>query len=249
MSIPNYLISGSRLIPLLALLILPINVLAEAGRVVFAYGAVYAEDEQGNVRQLAKRSKVEAGETIRTLSKSLVQIRMVDKGFIALRSNSEIKIESYRLGANKEEDVGIFSLLKGGFRAVTGIIGKRLRSAYKMRTVNATIGVRGTDYTARLCNQDCNTAFGNLTTGNTIADGLYVGVNDGSISLTNNLGTLDLEELQFGYVKDATSAPVALLSAPEFLYFNSSPPNPEDDQAAAATTDPGDPGTVNRAAS
>lgn len=207
---------------------------AEAGRVVFSYGTVTAKSFDGEVRALSKRSLVNEGDTIQTENRSMVQIRMIDKGFIALRANSEIRIDSYRLGADKGEDIGIFDLIKGGLRAITGIIGKRLRSSYKMRTVNATIGIRGTDYTARICNKDCNAAFGNINTGATIADGLYVGVNMGGIDLTNQLGTLALDELQFGYVKDATSAPVALLSAPEFLYFNSRPPNPDDDQASGS---------------
>jgi len=215
----------------LVLLLSSTSAFAEAGRVVFRLWRSTAEDINGVTRKLSKRSQVDSGETIRTSSRSLVQMRMIDKAFIALRSNSEVKIESYSLGAAKEQDTGIFSLLRGGFRAVTGIIGKRLRSAYKMRTPTATIGIRGTDYTARLCNQDCNQAFGNLASGSTIADGLYVGVNEGGIDLTNDLGTLGLDELQFGYVKDATTAPVALSSAPEFLYFNSRAPNPDDEQA------------------
>ncbi len=213
------------------LLLLSQSVFAEAGRVVFSYGNVTAESPNGVVRKLSKRDYVESGDIIRTSSSSLVQMRMIDKAFIALRSNSEVKIEAYRLGVSKEEDTGIFSLLRGGFRAVTGIIGKRLKSAYKMRTVTATIGIRGTDYTARLCNQDCNQAFGNITSASSIADGLYVGVNEGGINLTNQLGTLDVDELQFGYVKDATTAPVALITAPEFLYFNSRVPNPDAEQA------------------
>ncbi len=210
------------------------QVYAEAGRVVFAYGEVTAESPDGVVRVLQKRSHVESGDTIRTSSRSLVQMRMIDKAFIALRPNSTFKIEKYNLGAKKEEDVGFFALLKGGFRSVTGIIGKRLKSSYRLSTVTATIGIRGTDYTARLCQQDCSRAFGNLEDNNRIDDGLYVGVNQGGINLTNDLGTLDLDELQFGYVKDATSAPVALASAPEFLYFNSRPPNPDDEQASSS---------------
>jgi hypothetical protein len=226
----NKRISGGLIVA--ALLSISSSVYAEAGRVVFVYGDVTAESSDGEVRRLTKRSQVEPGDIIRTSGKSLVQMRMIDKAFIALRANSEFKIEAYQLGATKEEDQGIFSLLRGGFRAVTGIIGKRLRSAYKMRTVNATIGIRGTDYSARLCNNDCSQAFGNLTEGARIDDGLYVGVNDGGIDLTNDLGAINLDELQFGYVKDATTAPVALASAPEFLYFNSRPPDPEEDQLA-----------------
>ncbi len=214
---------------------------AEVGHVVFSYGVVTATSTDGTVRRLFKRGLVEEGDTIKTSSNSMVQLRMIDKAIIALRSNSEVTIENFNLGATKEEDVGIFSLLKGGFRAVTGIIGKRFREAYKMRTPTATIGIRGTDYTARLCNDDCSGSFSDLASAGSIENGLYVGVNEGGIHLTNELGTLDLNELQFGYVKDATTAPVALLSAPEFLYFNSKAPNPDeqtDESGAEATQSP-----------
>ncbi len=229
--------NGRRTLLILSLFLFSQQALAEAGRVVFAYGKVTAESPNGVIRVLNKRSHVESGDIIRTANKSLVQMRMIDKAFIALRPNTAFKIEEYNLGAKKEEDVGFFALLKGGFRAVTGIIGKRLRSSYRLRTVTATIGIRGTDYTARLCQQDCNQAFGNIGDNNRIDDGLYVGVNEGGVNLTNDLGTLGLDELQFGYVKDATTAPVALANAPEFLYFNSRPPNPDDDQAASGEAD------------
>ena len=82
--------------------------LAEAGRVVFAFGEVSAESVDGKIRFLSKRDYVDSGEIIRTSSNSLVQLRMIDKAFIALRSNSEIKMDSYQLGATKEED-SVFS--------------------------------------------------------------------------------------------------------------------------------------------
>ena len=46
------------------------------------------------------------------------------------------------------EDRSFFSLLKGGFRTVTGLIGKLRREQYRIDTAVATIGIRGTDYGA-----------------------------------------------------------------------------------------------------
>ncbi|MDB5985474.1 MAG: hypothetical protein JWR16_527 [Nevskia sp.] len=48
-----------------------------------------------------------------------------------------------------------FSLLKGGFRAVSGAIGKVKHEDYEVATPVATIGIRGTDYLAVLCDANC----------------------------------------------------------------------------------------------
>ncbi len=222
----------------LAICLLPTQLFAEAGRAIFVAGTVHVTDEDGNRRFLRKNGAVNPGDLIVTSVNGLVQIRMIDKGFISIRRNSHFKIEAFKLGAKKEEDSGIFSLLKGGFRAITGAIGKRLRSVYQVRTVTATIGIRGTDYTARLCNQDCSRNFGTASSRSAnIKDGLYVGVIDGGVLLRNDLGTLDLDALQYGYVKDAGSAPVALLNAPEFLFFKSRQPNIDDEDNAEGDGD------------
>jgi len=240
-TINNVFLSNKNIVTLifgLWLLLSSAMVFAEAGRVIFAYGDVTAEGENGIVRHLSKRSYVEVGDTIKTSNNAIVQMHMIDKAMIALRANTQFKIEEFHLGKTKEEDSGIFSLLRGGFRAVTGIIGKRLKRSYIMRTITATIGIRGTDYTARLCDNDCNSNFRDPSAGGTIANGLYVGVNEGGINVTNTLGTLSLDELQFGYVKDATTAPVALVSAPDFLYFNSKAPNPDEQASKEETQTP-----------
>lgn len=220
------------------LCLLSTQVFAEAGRAIFVAGIVHVTDDDGNRRFLRKNGLVNPGDLIATSVNGLAQIRMIDKGFISIRRNSQFRIEAFKLGATKEEDSGIFSLLKGGFRAITGAIGKRLRSVYQVKTVTATIGIRGTDYTARLCNQDCSNNFGSASNrADSVKDGLYVGVIDGGVSLTNDLGTLGLDELQYGYVKDASSAPVALLSAPEFLFFKSRKPDAEDEGNSKTNSD------------
>lgn len=48
-----------------------------------------------------------------------------------------------------------FRLLKGGFRSVSGLIGKINHDDYRVVTPVATIGIRGTVYSARLCQGFC----------------------------------------------------------------------------------------------
>lgn len=48
-----------------------------------------------------------------------------------------------------------FRLLKGGFRAVSGLIGKANPAEYRVSTPVATIGIRGTDYLVVICDAAC----------------------------------------------------------------------------------------------
>ena len=53
------------------------------------------------------------------------------------------------------QESAFFRLLKGGFRAVSGLIGHTRREDYAVQTPVATIGIRGTDYEVRMCSGDC----------------------------------------------------------------------------------------------
>ena len=59
------------------------------GRIVQAKGAVRAVSAQGDSRQLLRRSKILAQDTIVTGPAGFVQIRMADSAIIALKENSE----------------------------------------------------------------------------------------------------------------------------------------------------------------
>lgn len=48
-----------------------------------------------------------------------------------------------------------FRLLKGGFRSVSGLVGKINREEYRVVTPVATIGIRGTKYGADVCEDAC----------------------------------------------------------------------------------------------
>jgi hypothetical protein len=49
----------------------------------------------------------------------------------------------------------VINMLRGGLRAITGLIAKSSPNAARIQTNTATIGIRGTDFDARICSADC----------------------------------------------------------------------------------------------
>lgn len=124
-----------------------------AGKVGYMSGTLVAQRADGTLKVLGPKSEVLAGDMLITAKNSYAQVVMNDGAKMTLRPNSNLKVEAYQFNEEKPEaDNAFFRLLKGGFRAVTGMIGKRGNSdAYKVRAASATIGIRGTDFSTRLC--------------------------------------------------------------------------------------------------
>ncbi|MGH8441382.1 MAG: FecR family protein, partial [Nevskiaceae bacterium] len=208
----------------LALMLAPVVAHAAAGQVLFALGRV--EIQRGGQTFTAQRqAPVEVGDTIRTGPTGMAQVRLKDGALLSLRYGSAMVIEEFRMpaaapapaaatpgpiapsGTTGAGGRSVLRLLRGAFRTVTGLIGKSAADSYNVVTPVATIGIRGTDYSAAYCNSDCGTT----------PDGLYVGVSNGEIELTNDGGRLVLGNDQYGYVKDSSSAPDQELAPPEVL--------------------------------
>lgn len=127
-----------------------------AGAVVKLVGRASAATPDGDIRALAEQGKVNAGDTVVTGANSFVRLQLADGGFILLRPNTRFVIEDYQYAENAPEaGRSLFSLLKGGFRAVTGAIGKRNQANVSFRTAVATIGIRGTDLEVLDCSLGC----------------------------------------------------------------------------------------------
>lgn len=129
-----------------------------AGKVGYMSGTLVAQRADGTIKVMGPKSEVFAGDMLVTAKDSYAQVQMNDGAQMTLRPHSNLKIEEYQF--NKQEpksDNAVFRLLKGGFRTLTGLIGKRGNAdAYKVRTATATIGIRGTDFSSRLCaTQNC----------------------------------------------------------------------------------------------
>src|SRR6267378_6131984 len=200
------------LIVLLALLSAPGLALAQAGRFLLAAGDVVVARGQAEIRA-ATGTLVQSGDTIRVGPASNAQIRMTDESIVGLRPGTVFGIDAYEY-SGQAEPRSIFSLLKGGFRTVTGAIGRlHNRERYAVRTPTATIGIRGTHYTVVHCDNDC----GGADRGS-IANGTYGGVTDGRIEVVNQTGEHEFAANTFFYVAAANTAPQNLIAPPTFLY-------------------------------
>jgi hypothetical protein len=185
---------------------------AEAGKVLLALGDVKVVRD-GKTQVLAKGAGVQAGDAITTGVASNAQLRMSDGAVIAIRAQSEFKINEYKFNGKEDgSEKANLSLVKGGIRAVTGTIGKTNQDNLKVNAVVATVGIRGTGFNISYCNGDCINKDKSAA-----KDGLYAGVFEGKISVTNQAGTEALGVNQFLYVADQDSRPIRLSTPPNFL--------------------------------
>lgn len=115
-----------------------------AGKIQFVTGEIKITNTSEVVRDAVKGDEVHAGESIVTGRRGVIQLRMIDNGLISIRPNSRLKIDEYRY-KNSKDDRTLFSLLKGSFRSITGLIGKHRRKSWQTRTATAVLGVRGSD--------------------------------------------------------------------------------------------------------
>jgi len=127
----------------------------QVGDVLFSRGVVTAGPKGGDVRFLGKGEALYEGDVITTGARSFAVIHMIDGGKITIRPETVFAVEEYTF--DKGRDSAVLRLFKGGLRAVTGLIAKRnQKRGYRLHTPTAVVGVRGTEFDARLCEEgDC----------------------------------------------------------------------------------------------
>ncbi len=126
----------------------------KAGDVVLSHGVVSGQVAGGAPRLLGPGSALVEGDVVTTGPRSVALLKLADGTKITLRPDSSFQIAKYDVTENHEE--GLMTLFKGGLRAVTGFMSKRNPNAMHLRTAVATIGIRGTEFDARLCGDDCS---------------------------------------------------------------------------------------------
>lgn len=144
------------------------------GKVVAVEGKAEA-----NKRNLSRGSGIFVSDLIKVAAKGKIQIRFTDGGILNLIELTEYKIDSYQFNKTGT-DTYTANLIKGGFRELTGDIGKKNPDQVKVKTPVATIGIRGTTFAA------------NMQGGQ-----VYFGCDSGSLSISNAAGERTLNSGEF----------------------------------------------------
>jgi hypothetical protein len=188
---------------------------AVAGRVQFVNGEVQITDPAGQTRMAQKGDAISEGDTLTSAQKSSAQIKMQDGGYIAVRPDTRLKFDQF-VFAGKEDgsEKSFFSLFKGGFRAVTGLIGRINKQNYKITTPAATIGIRGTDHETVVI----------APNGTAMPPGTYNMVNVGATSMTTNVGTVNVQPGAGMAYSPGMNQPPAIMPLNTSLFTASPPP-------------------------
>ena len=192
-----------------------------AGNVQFVVGDVKLITAAGVTRALQKGAEINEGDRVITAAGASAQIKMVDGGFIAIRPDTNMGFDTYRYSGKEDgTENAIVSLLRGGFRTITGIIGRKNKQNYLIRTETATIGIRGTDHEPMVI---LPPAAGQAA----IAPaGTYDKVNDGIAFIRTDAGSIDIHRNQVGFAPVSKAAPVILPRIPPF-YKPTPAPGPQ----------------------
>lgn len=200
---------------------------ADKGQVTHLSGVLSAKKPDGTIRVLAERSEVATGDVLTSEKSTYANIRFSDGSQMTMKPASSVKVEKFAYQKDKPaEDSFAVTLLQGGLRLVTGIVGSRSRAKFEVKTNTATIGIRGTTFNV----DDCPAGGEGCPAGS--EPGIYVGVSNGSVTLSNSEGRMVLQAGQFsriarGFAPRSVSNPgLQFTPPPSFLRTASSGPPP-----------------------
>nr|WP_315849157.1 FecR domain-containing protein [uncultured Rhodoferax sp.] len=210
---PLFLSASGRWLGLVCLMAcMPVWAQLSAARVMVVNGTAKAVNAQGQERNLEKGGEVFAGDKIVTAEGGLVQMRLNDGGYLSVRPSTEMVIDRFVYDEkNAANSNFLVSLVRGGFRSITGLIGRTNPAAYQIRTTTATLGIRGTDHEPMVVPEGLAGPSGSML------PGIYDKVNDGETFIQNKFGVLSLKRGDVGFAPAKPDiAPQILQKIPDF---------------------------------
>jgi FecR-like protein len=190
---------------------------SDAGKFLSVIGDVRVISREGAPRAAQREAEFREGESIITGAGALAQLRMFDGALMSVRGNSEIKLERFSYAGEQDRNASfLMSVLKGGLRTITGMIGRQNRERYRITTATVTIGVRGTDF--EIVHVPPQAAS------QQVPAGTYDRVFEGVTSMQNKAGVMLLvsrDQTAFAALQGTT--PPVLIAPPAALFGQSTP--------------------------
>jgi hypothetical protein len=160
----------------------------------------------GELIAVAQQASVFAEDILITNEASVAEVKLIDDTRFKLGPNSALKINKFLYLTSETNTVQprgwmVAHILRGTVRTITGLLGKLNTNDYTVSSVlTAFIGIRGTDFTVRVCviEADCGDLFG-----------VSAAVQDGGISFKNRVAEIELDKNEFAQIQSVTQGPVA----------------------------------------
>jgi len=177
------------------------------GTVDAVSGEAEVLNASGEKLRISTGLKIYEGQTLQTASNGEVHIVTVDSGLLALRPNTNVRIDSYK-AKGEPTDATVMTIIKGAMRSISGWVSRRNPASYRINTPTATIGIRGTDHETTVI----ETATGDAMPGtyNTVTEGVAV--------IKTQSGELEVHPGQHCFaLRDGNATPALLAHHPEFF--------------------------------
>jgi hypothetical protein len=168
------------------------------GSIYVVSGTVFVAQGKNPAHRVTDHEAIVSNTLVNTGENSSALLKFEDGQVVTMQSNSTFRVREYRYDAKKIENSNIvFSMLKGGMRFVTGLIGKARKQAFRLATPNATIGIRGTDFMVTMADKS-----------------MYGQVLTGKIAMTNAAGVKVVGAGQSAFVASPTALAAIVSAAP-----------------------------------
>ena len=149
------------------------------GVVAAISGVVTAISESDEQRTLNQGDSLYKGDELVTADGAKVQLLLNDQTSVKLGSNAALTLDDFVLNPDESGKINA-SVKKGLFRFVSGKISKKTPENVRVNLPNASIGVRGTEFT-----------------GEATADDSFVVLLDGGIQVSTDAGQVVIDEPDF----------------------------------------------------
>ena len=138
-----------RLLPLMLLSLCSVaHAVPKIGELTYVHGDVFVQPTGAARHAAVQGAELANGDTIQTGSNGEAVLEFADHQKTYLKNRTLYRIDDYHF--SPDTAVGnhsMTSLLKGGLRAISGLIGHQGDpNAYQLKTQSATIGIRGTEW-------------------------------------------------------------------------------------------------------